>query len=49
MVTSKVLLATILRRNDRSFEILQSYIQDNPLRWKKDRLHPDIRTACCLR
>ena len=31
-------------RNDRSFEILQSYIQDNPLRWEKDQLHPDVRS-----
>ena len=31
-------------RNDRSFEILQSYIQDNPLRWEKDQLHPDVES-----
>ncbi len=29
-------------RDDRSFDILQSYIQDNPLRWKIDQLHPDV-------
>ena len=29
-------------RNDRSFDILQSYIQDNPRRWEIDQLHPDV-------
>jgi putative transposase len=29
-------------RDDRSFKILQSYIQDNPLRWEIDQLHPDV-------
>jgi putative transposase len=29
-------------RNDRYFEVLQSYIQDNPCQWDIDRLHPNV-------
>ena len=31
-------------RNDQSFDRLQSYIQDNPLRWENDQLHPDVKS-----